>query len=111
MLLNNSGFINLCQKHLLTIIYLVQVLWALRTSGLVDIFHYMVSSDQEESYYLYLLEILSLMLREHRPLDLANAANVRTETEKAQDEAEFLSIRRKEMARKNERFRSYTSAR
>lgn len=88
-----------------------QVLWSLRKSGLVDIILYMVSSEQEESYYMYLLEILSLMLREHRPADLANVAITRSQSEKTQDEAEFLAVRRQEMDRKNERIRSFTSAR
>lgn len=86
-------------------------MYSLRRSGLIDIIHYMVSSDQEECYYMYLLEIVSLLLRNHRPVDLANAADVRTESEKAQDEAEFTSIRRQEMSRKNERCKAYTSAR
>lgn len=72
---------------------------------------YLVSSDGEESYYIYVLEILSLYLREQKPEDLANAAPQRSETEKLKDEAELLAIRHRELTKKSERVKKFTGAR
>lgn len=72
---------------------------------------YIVSSDDEESYYIYVLEILSLYLREQKPEDLANAAPQRSQTEKHKDEAELLAIRHKESTQKTERIRKFAGAR
>lgn len=89
----------------------IQVIWTLRHAQITDILIYLVSSDDEEAYYIYVLEILSLLLREQNPEDLANAAPQRSETEKIRDEAELLAIRHRESSKKSDRIRKFTGAR
>ncbi|CAG0882336.1 unnamed protein product [Darwinula stevensoni] len=81
-----------------------QVLWAIHQSGMEDIMLYIASTDSEKDYYLHVLEILSLMLRDQDPRELAGSGRARTQSEKEKDArelAEALSREKKLSASKN----------
>lgn len=88
-----------------------QVLWALRQSGMLDIILYISGSPMEQVYYMHILEILSFMLREQVPSQLATSALERNHTEKLRDEAQLLAIRHQENVQKRQKVRQFTSAR
>lgn len=88
-----------------------QVLWALRQSGMLDIILYIASSPAEQVYYMHILEILSFLLREQLPTNLAISALERNQTEKLHDEAQLLAIRHQENNQKREKVKQFTSAR
>ncbi|XP_049842526.1 protein timeless homolog [Schistocerca gregaria] len=88
-----------------------QVLWALHVSGMVDIFLYLASSENEQQYYMHILEIVSLMLREQKPDELAVAAPERSIEEKTRDEARLLAVRNEEIRRRQELERRFRGAR
>lgn len=88
-----------------------QVLWALRQSGMLDIILYIASSPAEQVYYMHVLEILSFLLREQLPTNLATSALERNHTEKLRDEAQLLAIRHQETNQKREKVKQFTSAR
>lgn len=60
---------------------------------------------------MHILEILSFMLREQNPTELASAALQRSQTEKIRDEAELLAIRHKETNQKQQKMKKYAGAR
>ncbi|XP_046687268.1 protein timeless homolog isoform X2 [Homalodisca vitripennis] len=88
-----------------------QVLWALHQGGMVDLFLYIASTDHEQQYYMHILEIVSLMLREQNPATLASAALQRSQQEKERDEKELLEIRRREIKEKQAKVKLYTGSR
>nr|XP_018907854.1 PREDICTED: protein timeless homolog [Bemisia tabaci] len=88
-----------------------QVLWAMHTSGLIDLFVYLASSENETQYYLHILEIISLILREQTPEFLANVSASRSAEEKVKDNAALLVVRQKEIEEKAEKMRKYAGAR
>lgn len=87
-----------------------QVLWALNQSGLLDIILYMSSRDEKE-YYMHIMEIVSLALKEQNPSSLADASLFRSMEEKLRDERELLSIRSKETSQRNYKIRNYSANR
>nr|CAD7457158.1 unnamed protein product [Timema tahoe] len=88
-----------------------QILWALHQSGMVDIFLYISSMENEHQYYMHILEIVSLMLREQNPVELASAALQRSSLEKQRDESELLAIRLEETQERFTKVRKYAGAR
>ncbi|XP_060524214.1 protein timeless homolog isoform X2 [Cylas formicarius] len=88
-----------------------QVLWAIHQSGMLDIILYVTSSSVEHMYYFHILEILSFMMREQRPSDLASAALQRSQVEKVRDEAELLAIRHRETRDKQKKAKMFAGAR
>nr|CAD7580143.1 unnamed protein product [Timema californicum] len=91
--------------------YCLQILWALHQSGMVDIFLYISSMENEHQYYMHILEIVSLMLREQSPVELASAALQRSSLEKQRDESELLAIRLEETQERFTKVRKYAGAR
>ncbi|XP_066907023.1 protein timeless homolog [Halyomorpha halys] len=73
-----------------------QVIWALHQSGLLDLLLYMASSSQESAFFMHLLEIICLIVREQPASLLAETASQRSIDEKHRDEQELLNIRLKE---------------
>ncbi|XP_015364645.1 PREDICTED: protein timeless homolog [Diuraphis noxia] len=88
-----------------------QVLWALHQSQLIDIIMYITCSVNEEQYYLHALEIISLMLRDQKAAELANASVNRTETEKQRDEYDLKIVLEKERKEKMEKLKKYSGSR
>ncbi|XP_046407332.1 protein timeless homolog [Ischnura elegans] len=88
-----------------------QILWAIHVSGLVDIFLYIACSENEEQYYMHILEIISQMLREQNPTQLAVAAAQRSASEQIKDECELMAIRDRETQARREKMRKFASAR
>ncbi|CAG9855567.1 unnamed protein product [Phyllotreta striolata] len=88
-----------------------QVLWALHHSGLLDIILYITTNPIEQTYYMYILEIMFFMLRNQRPQDLAQAALERSQTEKIRDEAELVNLKNVEQVRKQYKMKKYAGAR
>ncbi|XP_069688768.1 protein timeless homolog [Periplaneta americana] len=88
-----------------------QLLWALHQSGMVDLFLYIACSENEQQYYMHILEIVSLMLREQNPSQLADASISRSVEEKERDEVELLAIREQEIRRRQEKVKKFTGAR
>lgn len=88
-----------------------QVLWALHQSGLVDLILYMSSTHNEQAYFMHNLEIISLMLRDQEPSELANVAMERSAQEKERDEMALLQIRMREQEQRQSKTRQYTGAR
>lgn len=88
-----------------------QILWALHQSGMVDIFLYIATSENEQEYYLHILEITSLMLREQKTEVLASSVTSRSLEEKVKDEAELLNVRHKENTERQQKLKRYTGAR
>ncbi|CAH2013078.1 unnamed protein product [Acanthoscelides obtectus] len=92
-------------------LFILQVLWALRQSGTLDILLYIGSASAERLYYMHLVEVLSLMLREQNAGSLAEAAPQRSQAEKMRDEAELLAIRHRETSEKRRKVKGYGGAR
>uniref|UniRef100_A0A2S2NUZ1 Protein timeless n=1 Tax=Schizaphis graminum TaxID=13262 RepID=A0A2S2NUZ1_SCHGA len=88
-----------------------QVLWAMHQSQLIDIIMYITCSVNEERYYLHALEIISLMLRDQKAKELANASVNRTETEKQRDEHELKIVLDKERKEKMDKLKKYSGSR
>ncbi|XP_050054655.1 protein timeless homolog isoform X3 [Aphis gossypii] len=88
-----------------------QVLWAMHQSQLIDIIMYIACSVNEEQYYLHALEIISLMLRDQKASELANASINRTETEKQRDEHELKIVLDKERKEKMDKLKKYSGSR
>ncbi|CAH1404037.1 unnamed protein product [Nezara viridula] len=77
-----------------------QVIWALHQSGMLDLLLYMASSSQEAAFFMHLLEIICLIVREQPASLLAETASQRSIDEKHRDEQELLNIRIKEQKMK-----------
>ncbi|XP_050066512.1 protein timeless homolog isoform X2 [Aphis gossypii] len=88
-----------------------QVLWAMHQSQLIDIIMYIACSVNEKQYYLHALEIISLMLRDQKASELANASINRTETEKQRDEHELKIVLDKERKEKMDKLKKYSGSR
>lgn len=88
-----------------------QVLWALHQSQLIDIIMYITCSVNEEQYYLHALEIISLMLRDQKAAELANASVNRTETEKQRDEHDLKIVMDRERKEKMDKLKKYSGSR
>ncbi|XP_054279540.1 protein timeless homolog [Macrosteles quadrilineatus] len=88
-----------------------QVLWCMHQSGMVDLLLFISSTRQEQQFYLHVLEVTVLMLREQTPKSLAEATVERSVDEKERDEKELLDIRRKEKLEKESKMKKYASAR
>lgn len=87
------------------------MLWALHQSGLVDLILYMSSTQNEQSYFMHNLEIVSLMLRDQEASELANVALERSTQEKEKDEMALLQVRMKEQEMRQAKTKQYTGAR
>nr|WAM46971.1 protein timeless 2 [Chrysoperla nipponensis] len=88
-----------------------QILWALHQSGMVDIFLYIATSENEQLYYMHILEITSLMLREQSAESLASSVMTRSIAEKEKDEIELITAKKKEQIEKQHKLKVYNGAR
>ncbi|XP_068209920.1 protein timeless homolog [Palaemon carinicauda] len=88
-----------------------QVLWALHLAGFEDLLLYIASSENEQDLCMHALEIISYMLREQDPAQLAKAGLQRSQTEKEKDEKELQEIRRREALKKQQQRSKYYGAR
>ncbi|KAK0085626.1 hypothetical protein PV325_004747 [Microctonus aethiopoides] len=88
-----------------------ELLFALHTSGIVDLLLFIASNSTEQQFHMQIIEIIALMLREQNASKLATVGLQRSVAEKERDEAKLLSIRRREITEKMEKMRKYTSAR
>lgn len=88
-----------------------QVLWALHQSQLIDIIMYITCSVNEEQYYLHALEIISLMLRDQKAAELADASVNRSKTEKQRDEHDLKIVLDKERKEKMDKLKKYSGSR
>ncbi|XP_031834411.1 circadian regulator timeout [Nomia melanderi] len=88
-----------------------EVLFALNASGVVDLLLFIASNQSEKQYHLQVLEIVSLMLGDQSPSQLATSGLQRSTTEKEKDEAVLLAARQKEKLEKMEKIRKYAGAR
>ncbi|XP_042877504.1 protein timeless homolog [Penaeus japonicus] len=88
-----------------------QVLWALHLAGFEDLLLYIASSENEQDLCMHSLEIISLMLREQDPAQLAQAGLQRSQSEKEKDEKELLEIRQREALKKQQQRQKQYSAR
>lgn len=70
-----------------------KVLQALRQSQILQLILLVSSNKNEEQYYLNLLEIFSLLLREQNPKVLAHCDAEQSEEEKNQDAEDLLKVR------------------
>ena len=71
----------------------------------------MSSAQNEQSYFMHNLEIISLMLRDQEPSELANVAMERSAQEKERDEIALLQVRMKEQELRQTKTKQYTGAR
>ncbi|KAK9294394.1 hypothetical protein QLX08_010973 [Tetragonisca angustula] len=88
-----------------------EVLYALNTSGIVDLLVFIASNRSEQQYHLQVLEIISLMLRDQNASQLAKSGLQRSITEREKDEATLLAARLKEKEKKMQKVRKYAGAR
>nr|UHH90575.1 timeless-m [Pyrrhocoris apterus] len=88
-----------------------QVVWALHQSGMLDLLLYMASSSQECAFFMHLLEIICLLVREQPPSLLAQTAAQRSVDEKHRDEEELLKLRQKELQLRQTKTRQYLGSR
>uniref|UniRef100_A0A0A9ZGA5 Timeless N-terminal domain-containing protein n=2 Tax=Lygus hesperus TaxID=30085 RepID=A0A0A9ZGA5_LYGHE len=88
-----------------------QVLWGLHQSGMIDLLLYISSSDQESLFFMHLLEIICLMLREQPADVLAKTASQRSAEEKNKDDEELLRIRQLELQNKMKKNKKYFGTR
>lgn len=72
---------------------------------------YMSSTQNEQAYFMHNLEIISLMLRDQEPSELANVAMERSAQEKERDEMALLQVRIKEQEMRQAKTKQYTGAR
>uniref|UniRef100_A0A8D9F4A5 Protein timeless homolog n=3 Tax=Cacopsylla melanoneura TaxID=428564 RepID=A0A8D9F4A5_9HEMI len=85
------------------------VVYVLNQAGMLDILIYIAMTPDEGHYYLHLLEIMMLMLKEQDPESLAKSDRTRTCTEKQKDENELKRIRDREVKEKMDRLMKYSS--
>ncbi|XP_076063170.1 protein timeless homolog isoform X1 [Oratosquilla oratoria] len=88
-----------------------QILWALHLAGFEDILLYICSSENEQDLCMHALEIISLMLKEQDPTQLARAGLERSHSEKEKDEKELMDIRKREIAEKQAKLKKFVGAR
>ncbi|KAJ8961908.1 hypothetical protein NQ318_021526 [Aromia moschata] len=88
-----------------------QVLWALHQAGMLDVFLYITNTARESEYYMHMLEILTLMLKEQNANELAGSLVRRSEAEKMRDEAELLAARLREKLERQEKEKMSASSR
>lgn len=88
-----------------------QVLWSLHLAGFEDLILYIASSSNEQNLCMHVLEIVSLMLKEQEPEQLAQAGLQRSQVEKEKDEQELLETRRQEALQKAQQFKKFHGAR
>ncbi|XP_048512372.1 protein timeless homolog isoform X2 [Athalia rosae] len=87
------------------------VLFALHTSGMVDMFLFIASNQHEQQYQMHILEIVSLMLREQNATKLGATGLQKTTAERERDETHLLTVRKQEIRQKIERTRKYAGSR
>ena len=80
-------------------------------SGLEDVILYLASNENERSYCMHVMEIISLMLREQNPVNLANAAAQRSVVEQKKETEELVNLAQREAAEREARYRKMTSSR
>ncbi|KAK9879048.1 hypothetical protein WA026_003864 [Henosepilachna vigintioctopunctata] len=88
-----------------------QVSWALHESGILDIILYIASSAHEQAYHVYILEILSHLLREQNATELGKTELHRNHAEKVKNEAELVTIRHREAIKKQQKTKQFSGAR
>lgn len=88
-----------------------ELLFALHSSGTVDLLLFIASNRSEQHYHLQILEIISLMLREQNPSKLATVGTQRSTMEKEKDEERLLAIKEKEKCEKKEKIRKFAGSR
>lgn len=88
-----------------------ELLFALHTSGTVDLLLFIASNNSEQFYHIQVLEIIFLMLREQSASELASVGLQRNAVEKERDEAKLLVTRQKEINQKMEKVKKYAGSR
>ncbi|XP_033230286.1 protein timeless homolog [Belonocnema kinseyi] len=88
-----------------------ELLFALNSSGTVDLLLFIASNRSEQHYHMQILEIIALMLREQNASKLATVGTQRSTIEKEQDEAKLSAIREKERNLKMEKIKKYAGSR
>ncbi|GBN56120.1 Protein timeless [Araneus ventricosus] len=88
-----------------------KILWNLHLSKIDTIILYLCANEDEYKYCLHVVEIISLMLREHSPEILASTSEVRSEAEKEKDAQDLMVVREREQNVKLQKFRSMISSR
>ncbi|GIY76214.1 protein timeless homolog [Caerostris darwini] len=73
-----------------------KILWNLHLSKIDAIILYLCANEDEYKYCLHVVEILSLMFREHSPELLATTNEIRSGTEKEKDAEALAAIRERE---------------
>jgi timeless len=85
----------------------LQIVFALKKADFDAILLFLASSDEERELSLHVLEIISLMMREQNPADLAASApgsnpNSRSSAVKDDDEAALMAARARELELKRQ---------
>ncbi|XP_011305481.1 protein timeless homolog [Fopius arisanus] len=88
-----------------------ELLFALHSSGIVDLLLFIASNSSEQQYHMQILEIIALMLREQNAAKLASVGLQRSAAEKEREEAQLLAIRRREITEKLEKMKKYSGSR
>ncbi|THK33002.1 protein timeless homolog [Diachasma alloeum] len=88
-----------------------ELLFALHSSGIVDLLLFIASNSSEQQYHMQILEIIALMLREQNATKLASVGLQRSAAEKEREEAQLLAIRRREITEKLEKVKKYSGSR
>ncbi|XP_077993612.1 protein timeless homolog [Glandiceps talaboti] len=86
-----------------------QVLWAMNTSGMDKLVLYIASAEGEQQWCMHAIEIISLMLREHEPEQLAKAGVGRSTAEKQKDDSELAMMRIRDQAERKSRLKQYST--
>ncbi|XP_070536276.1 protein timeless homolog [Ptychodera flava] len=86
-----------------------QVLWVLNTSGMDKLLLYIASAEGEQQWCMHAIEIISLMLREQDPEQIARAGIGRSSVQKEQDDRELEMMRQREQAERKSRVKQFST--
>lgn len=88
-----------------------RVLWGFHKSGMEDLLLFIANSEEFHEFCLHALEIITLILKEQNPEQLASAGVLRSQSEKQRDELELKEIRNREMQQKQKNIAKYYGSR
>ncbi|GFT54518.1 protein timeless homolog [Nephila pilipes] len=88
-----------------------KILWNLHISKIGVIVLYLCANEDEYKYCLHVVEILSLMFREHSPEMLATTNEIRSGEEKEKDLQTLMIVRQREQNMKHKKIQSMISSR
>ncbi|XP_023244200.1 protein timeless homolog isoform X1 [Centruroides sculpturatus] len=86
-----------------------QIVWSFHISGMDDLIIYLAVTDEHKQFCFHVLEIISLLLREQTPQQLASTGQERFTLEKQRDNQELLKLRKQEFLRKQASVKLQTS--